>query len=296
MYRTLDTEKTIATLKTLANRIDERFPDSGLRKVCHELVSLAAETRGRIEWMSRPNAVIRVCIFLMLVLSGLAAWYTVDHIRVRETTFDIDDFITMFEAGCNALVVLGAALFFLLTVESRIKRQRALAALHELRAMSHVIDMHQLTKDPSQVLSHAGPRTRSSPQRSLTAFQLTRYLDYCSEMLSLLGKLAALYAQRNPDQVVLQAVNDIEALTDGLSRKIWQKIMILDDDLQRDQLHAEREAAKASAKPEDASHVAATVIRESAAVPDYTNATIASSWSTLREEPGQNVRGTPGSS
>lgn len=30
------------------------------------------------------------------------------------------------------------------------------------------------------------------------------------------------------DSVVLQAVDEVEALTMGLSRKIWQKIMILD--------------------------------------------------------------------
>ena len=46
----------------------------------------------------------------------------------------------------------------------------------------------------------------------------------------LVGKLAALYAQSNSDSVVLQSVNDIETLTNGISRKIWQKIMILDDD------------------------------------------------------------------
>jgi hypothetical protein len=33
---------------------------------------------------------------------------------------------------------------------------------------------------------------------------------------------------------VLQSVNDIETLTNGISRKIWQKIMILDNDLKPD--------------------------------------------------------------
>jgi poly-beta-hydroxyalkanoate depolymerase len=61
----------------------------------------------------------------------------------------------------------------------------------------------------------------------MSAYELTRYLDYCSEMLSLAGKVAALYAQNFPDAVVLAAVNEVETLTTGLSRKIWQKIMIL---------------------------------------------------------------------
>jgi len=66
------------------------------------------------------------------------------------------------------------------------------------------------------------------PDRPLSQAQLARYLDYCSELLALISKLAALLAQRQQDVVVLSAVNDIEALTSGLSRKIWQKITILD--------------------------------------------------------------------
>jgi hypothetical protein len=61
----------------------------------------------------------------------------------------------------------------------------------------------------------------------LGAFELGRYLDYCSEMLSLLGKIAALYAQYTTDSAALAAVDQIEDLTSGLSRKIWQKIMML---------------------------------------------------------------------
>ena len=61
----------------------------------------------------------------------------------------------------------------------------------------------------------------------MSRFELSRYLDYCSEALSLTGKLAALYIQDSSDGVALQAVNEIEDLTTGLSRKIWQKLMIL---------------------------------------------------------------------
>lgn len=234
MYRQLDPEQTIRTLQTLANRIHERFPGSGLYKVCLEVLTIAGETRGRIEIMSRAHLPIRFCISLLLIAAGGASWFFVDHVKAGDGEFDITEFVPMLEAGMNAMVLMGAALFFLFTLESRIKHSRAMRALHELRAISHVIDMHQLTKDPSHLLSRTGSRTASSPQRTLTAFQLIRYLDYCSELLSLIGKLGALYAQSIPDTVVLQAVNDIEVLTNGLSRKIWQKIMILDDDVQRD--------------------------------------------------------------
>jgi hypothetical protein len=46
-------------------------------------------------------------------------------------------------------------------------------------------------------------------------------------MLSLTGKLAALYMQDMRDPVIIESVNEIEDLTTSLSRKIWQKIMIL---------------------------------------------------------------------
>jgi len=46
-------------------------------------------------------------------------------------------------------------------------------------------------------------------------------------MLSIIGKIAALYVQQFNDPPALAAVNEVESLTTGLSRKIWQKIMIL---------------------------------------------------------------------
>ena len=131
------------------------------------------------------------------------------------------------EAAANIVVLLGAALFFLISLETRLKRNRSLRDLHVFRSIAHVIDMHQLTKDPSSVLA-SECATASSPQRRMSPFELTRYLDYCSEMLSLTSKLAAVYAQNLPDPVVIDAVNEIESLTTNLSQKVWQKITILD--------------------------------------------------------------------
>jgi hypothetical protein len=87
--------------------------------------------------------------------------------------------------------------------------------------------MHQLTKDPERITS-PGPDTASSPARSLGPYELGRYLDYCSELLAVISKLAALHVQHFNDPVTLAAVSDIESLTTGLSGKIWQKITLLD--------------------------------------------------------------------
>jgi len=61
----------------------------------------------------------------------------------------------------------------------------------------------------------------------LTAFQLWRYLDYCAELL-LATKVASVFICKiSRTRPRFAAVNEIEDLTMGLSRKIWQKIMIL---------------------------------------------------------------------
>lgn len=230
MYRQLDAEKTIATLGKLKNRIAERFGDSSLARVAGELCDLAGESKSRIEWIDRPQLGLRIAVIAVVVICLTLLGYGVTELlQTRGQEFSVADTITLLEAATNEIVIAGAALLFLFSLELRVKRTRALRTLHDLRAMAHVIDMHQLTKDPSYIL-RGGASTKSSPKRVLTPYQLTRYLDYCSELLSLVGKLAALYAQCLPDQVVVGAVNDIETLTNGLSRKIWQKIVMLGDE------------------------------------------------------------------
>jgi hypothetical protein len=137
------------------------------------------------------------------------------------------EFVQGVESGVNDLVFLGIAVYFLLSIEARLKRRVALRRIHQLRSIAHIVDMHQLTKDPERLLV---PRddTASSPKRTMTRAELGRYLDYCSELLSLTAKIGALFVQRVDDAVVLQAVNEIEDLTNGLSRKIWQKITLLE--------------------------------------------------------------------
>jgi hypothetical protein len=116
---------------------------------------------------------------------------------------------------------------------SWMKRRRALGALHQLRSVVHIVDMHQLTKDPERLMSPQ-PDTASSPERRMSAPELGRYLDYCSELVSLASKIAALLVQRFDDPVVLGAVNEIETLATGLSGKVGQKITLLERATSRD--------------------------------------------------------------
>ncbi|MBA2126478.1 hypothetical protein DLM45_09630 [Hyphomicrobium methylovorum] len=224
LYRSLDADKVIATLDKLGLRISQRFPGSGLSRVCEDLISLAKQTSKRIEYVSRPNWGMRILLFVLVasVIGSLA--FLVSQATAFKGTDEWSEALQGLDALFNIAVLLGGAAFFMSTLETRWKRARALSALHELRSIVHVIDMHQLTKDPSMM---GAARTSDSPHRDLDPFSLMRYLDYCSEMLSLTAKCAALYAERLSDAVVVDTVGDIERLTSELSSKIWQKITMV---------------------------------------------------------------------
>ncbi|MEZ6124394.1 MAG: hypothetical protein R3C49_14645 [Planctomycetaceae bacterium] len=249
-YRQLDPEQTIATLHTLKNRISERFPESGLAGVAGELCQIAGESKAKIAWIDRPQFGLRLLVFLFVAaFVSLMAVGINEIVRNHQETSGVAEFVSLVEAATNEIILCGAAILFLFSLELRIKRTRALQVLHDLRAMAHVVDMHQLTKDPSRILNAGAEPTRSSPKRQLTPWLLSRYLDYCSELLSLVSKLAALYAQSLPDQVVVAAVNDIETLTNSLSRKIWQKIVILNEGVHSGEIPLPGKPAPVTAPP-----------------------------------------------
>ena len=229
MYRSLDSEKILETIGTLGRRIDERFPGSGLGRVCQEMLTIAGESQKRTEWIAKPQRALRVLTGVVVTVVVGVLLYVLASASWPRGGFDLIALVQVSEAGLNVFLLLSAAILFLVTAETRVKRRRALKAIHELRALAHVIDMHQLTKDPERLLARV-TGTPSSPRQNLSPAELGRYLDYCSEMLSLIGKLAALYVQKFDDPVALAAVNEVEDLTTGLSRKIWQKIMIINAD------------------------------------------------------------------
>lgn len=233
-YTAIDPEKIISTIDKLQARINERFPDSGLGIVCGQLHEVANHMKERSEWIARPVRWLRILTWVVctLILVGtiMAIYVFRADESINETT-SFTDLVTLLEAGINDVVLIGAAIFFLLSFETRYKRARALKALHELRSIAHVIDMHQLTKDPHRI-AQKGKSVfvpgRESPKLDMSPFLLRRYLDYCSEMLSLTGKVAAVYNQAFDEAVATAAASELEALTTGLSSKIWQKILILE--------------------------------------------------------------------
>jgi hypothetical protein len=226
MYLSLDASKIVDTCRALHEQVGNRFPGSGLSHIAGELHSVSTHAAEMSEWLARPQMWLRALAAagigaIVFVVIGVIV--SVDA-EPRFTSFA--DFLQASEAAINEVVFLGIAIFFFITLEGRLKRRRALKAIHVLRSLAHIIDMHQLTKDPERILST--PSAGSGPRRPQNPAELIRYLDACSDLLALISKIAALYVQNFDDPVTLAAVNEVEALTNGLSRTIWQKIMILD--------------------------------------------------------------------
>lgn len=226
MFLALDPNRLIDTIEKLHRRTSERFPESGLSRICGELAGVARQASERVSRIARPHFGLRIGIFAALALGLALLGYLASIIDVRTGSDSVYSVLQGIDAAFNIIVVLGAVVIFLLKMEEASKRKLALKDLHELRSIAHVIDMHQLTKDPG-MRNHTGGSTPSSPKRTLSEFELSRYLDYCTEMLSLTGKIAALYAQSTRDATVLATANDLEQLSANLSEKIWQKIAIL---------------------------------------------------------------------
>ncbi len=231
MAQYLRSHKIVETVGQLDARIRERFPNSGLSGICAELAETARLTAARARAAHRPNLLLRATILLVIAAFAYGMYAAGEYLHFRDWIVpgqgqDGAELTQALESIVNLVILAGLALWFLLTLEARLRRHAVLHHLHELRSVAHVVDMHQLTKDPAIILGKIQP-TESSPKRDMTEDELGRYLDYCTEMLSIIGKLAALYGERSGDPEIVAAAGDIEALTTNLGRKIWQKITLI---------------------------------------------------------------------
>ena len=236
-FRRLEPDKLTVTIERLNQRIAASFPERGLSRVSADLVKMARAASVRVERLQRPNWFLRVLPFLLTALVILLVWIVVtgltffDGIVSAPLKKDLSDILEAFRqlfkhAAIPATVLLPGPLLlsiyaFVWTLERRWNQSRILRYLHEVRSIIHVIDMHQLTKDP-----HIGASDGAS--EALAGDRLVLYLDYCSELLSLSAKVAALYAESSRDPLVISTVSDLGQITANLSNKVWQKINIVE--------------------------------------------------------------------
>ena len=76
------------------------------------------------------------------------------------------DWLPIIESTVNDLIFGSIAVFFLWALPERAERRTLLDLLHRLRSLAHVVDMHQLDKDPEQTRADYHP-TSQSPARPI---------------------------------------------------------------------------------------------------------------------------------
>lgn len=217
------------TVTHLERRIHARFGERGLTKAARDLGRLvdsvateAEQSHARLRRMTLIARTAGIAIIVATVVALVVSMRT----AVTDGLEHSSDWVPLVESVINDLVFAAIAVVFLWAFPERLERRSLLRLLHGMRSFAHVIDMHQLSKDPEQ-LRPGYTATSESVIHGLDAEQLHHYLDYCSELLSLTAKTAALCAQYSTDAVVLETISYIETLTTELSSKIWQKISLL---------------------------------------------------------------------
>src|SRR5262245_14097321 len=138
---------------------------------------MAQTVQQRSVAIASPHYLLRTALFLVIAagLSGLL--FVALKVNVQVGAVEIFSVFQGVEAAMNIVVLSGAMLFFLVSLETRMKRRRSLSDLHRFRSIAHVIDMHQLTKDPSTILGGGAPNA-SSPKRTMSRIEMHSSHNY----------------------------------------------------------------------------------------------------------------------
>ena len=188
MLRRIEPSYLAATCDRLFKRIEERFPESSLLDVAKEVRALTVESPYKLKYFYEPIWWLRLLSIFLASIAAIVVAILFTRVRIATSgVFTLPEFVQGVEAGINDIIFIIVGAYFLFTAERRVRRARILKSIQELRALAHIIDLHQLTKDPERVRDQEH-NTPSSPERALSPFLLGRYLDYCSELLSILSK------------------------------------------------------------------------------------------------------------
>src|SRR5271166_2253490 len=138
--RHLDPNKLINTSAALTAWIDKDFNHAHLAQVAANVNRLTQEAVVMAERIRRPIWPLRIGIWgLILAFVAGAVHQLVTH--------RLDEILHFIDETKGVALYIGVFLLAFITLEVRFKRRRALKAIGELRAVAHIVDMHQLAKD-----------------------------------------------------------------------------------------------------------------------------------------------------
>ena len=213
----LDPARIIETAEKLARSIGASLPGSVLAGLAVELVRIARDTDRQVRQARRPILVIRIASVTAIGCGLLGIGFLLNRIHFRwEFGSTFTELFEVTGAAVNFLVMLSGALWFLVTFENRVKCNRALASIQELREFIHVVDATQLYYTPD-MYDEGG-----SSANKLRRFDHT-YLLYCSQILGLVGNLAALHTRGAAGDSIMRASADVEMFATALTGKLYNK-------------------------------------------------------------------------
>jgi hypothetical protein len=161
----LAAEHVGATVAQLERRILARFGERGLTKAARDLGQLvvlvqseADESRDRL----RRTTLITRATGVVVVIGAVAALGISLRSVVTEGLPNTAEWVPLVESIVNDLVFAAIAVVFLWFIPERLERRTLLRLLHRLRSLTHVIDMHQLSKDPNRSARTTPPLRRAS--------------------------------------------------------------------------------------------------------------------------------------
>ena len=216
----------VDSIKILSFRIHDRFPKSSLKEHAFNFVQFSKDFDVKLDDSKKWSKLFMIWKGILILITSIFSVVLLYLLIVGLHVSTLHDKLPVFDACFNMSFIFFGSFYFLFTVDRWYSRKKISELLIELKNYIHVADMHQINKDPNHFHDEY-IRAENSPIKNLTKFELKRYLDYTQEFISLSSKLSCLILDKfKDDQEIISRVNEVELLCNGISSKIWQKIII----------------------------------------------------------------------
>lgn len=110
-YRQLDERQILETIARLRNRVEERFPGSGLGRITGELHALASEATELLAYLRAPNWPLRAGVALAIVAMIALLVAAALTLRVEARVDGLPEVFQLIESAINDVIFLGIAIY-----------------------------------------------------------------------------------------------------------------------------------------------------------------------------------------
>ncbi|MEM7386505.1 MAG: hypothetical protein AAF514_16310, partial [Verrucomicrobiota bacterium] len=115
MYRSLKSIELLRTVKLIHLRACKTFPEASLSRVAEEMIGATESAMSLVEKLEKPRFGLRVLSAIAVLLLIAFIFFLIKWFSPGTPDGHIGDFLEGFDAGMHALVLIGGAIFFLVT-------------------------------------------------------------------------------------------------------------------------------------------------------------------------------------